>query len=509
MNSQYRKNLKDAMTACKNYTDKKIEDLKWELGTYDLSVETINGTTMLLPTPANTIQGTMDRVDGASEKSENLIVLSDVAETTVGTLTYSIKDGVLTLNGTANGITNIASVVSSQVATMSSNYTLKWFSENISGAGGFVGFTNYYDNYISINNGTTAQSNGKLIGTSIQINSSSTFTNAKFKPMLVSGSTSPTTYKQGYTGIHNFAWTGVKVEGSNLFDASTIRYNYWAGNPSSEPTNYSSQFISVQPNTTYYISGTIGSYHNVKCYDENQTAISTLINNTTTRMFTTPSDAYYIVYSANTGSGANVPSTIMISKGNSAPSDYVPYITPTTTTIDLSSILYNGSPLFENNSLKGVGTAKDYITPYLAHKQISSYTFTGNETLTEYTRSSDNNKTYAVAISDRALTTNVLFAYFDLSTATAMNNMADNSYRGATDTTSVIFYSTSYQTSASMLAFLTGKTIYFELATPIEVDIDLSQLVKFEAYSNGLITLVNTNNQDTTSTFKYLKEVAE
>lgn len=28
MNTQYKKNLKDAMTACKNYTDKKIDDLK-------------------------------------------------------------------------------------------------------------------------------------------------------------------------------------------------------------------------------------------------------------------------------------------------------------------------------------------------------------------------------------------------------------------------------------------------------------------------------------------------
>lgn len=100
--------------------------------------------------------------------------------------------------------------------------------------------------------------------------------------------------------------------------------------------------------------------------------------------------------------------------------------------------------------------------------QIGAYTFTGNETLTEYTRSNDNKKTYACAINGRATTTDVFFENLSLSTATTMNNMEDNSYRGAIDTTSVIFYSTSYQTSASMLTFLTGKTIYYKLATELE-----------------------------------------
>ena len=56
---------------------------------------------------------------------------------------------------------------------------------------------------------------------------------------------------------------------------------------------------------------------------------------------------------------------------------------------------------------------------------------------------------------------------------------------------------------------MSGVYLVYELATPIEVSIDFSQLVRFTAYSNGSITLVNTNNQDTTSTFKYLKEVTK
>lgn len=43
----------------------------------------------------------IDKVGGMSYKSENLLILSDVAETTVNGITYSIKNGVITCNGTA------------------------------------------------------------------------------------------------------------------------------------------------------------------------------------------------------------------------------------------------------------------------------------------------------------------------------------------------------------------------------------------------------------------------
>ena len=80
---------------------------------------------------------------------------------------------------------------------------------------------------------------------------------------------------------------------------------------------------------------------------------------------------------------------------------------------------------------------------------------------------------------------------------------------GVATTGHVQFYNTSYTEPSAFKTAMSGVYLVYELATPIEADIDLSQFVKFEAYSNGSITLVNTNNQDTTSTFKYLKEVAK
>ena len=219
MNTQYRKNLKAVATACKNYTDEEIKKLKLYFAKYELNLETDDDVAYQKSLPSGTISLTLDSIGGMSYKSENLLILNDVAETTVGSLTYSISNGVLTLNGTVSGIFNISDAVNSQIATMdTSKYTVKWFAENITGATGYVGFTNYYDNYINIGTNTTSQSNGKTIGTSIQINSTSTFTNAKFKPMLVNGTTAPTEFKQGFTGIRDSAVTSVKITGTGQTD---------------------------------------------------------------------------------------------------------------------------------------------------------------------------------------------------------------------------------------------------------------------------------------------------
>ena len=46
-------------------------------------------------------------MSGKSYKSENLIVLNDVAETAKNGITYSIKNGVITLNGTSTNNINL------------------------------------------------------------------------------------------------------------------------------------------------------------------------------------------------------------------------------------------------------------------------------------------------------------------------------------------------------------------------------------------------------------------
>ena len=492
MNTQYRKNLKAVAQACKDYTDEKIKKVYYDIGHNDIStddhtdeasyqitapanakllmLQAIGGNTVkynpsvasdstkalikTMPSTVYTFDGS--KFEGDSEVSENLIVLQDVAETTVGTLTYSISNGVLTLNGTGNGsnMTNILNVVNSQIATMdTSNYTLKWFTNltSFGSLGGFVGFNNYYENYFKLADGETANTNGSKFGTKIQINSSSTFNNVKLMPMLVKGTTAPTEFKQGFEGIRSAKTTSVKFEGANLIGLQdvaqtttngitysvkdgvitlngTTSVNYWAINLSI-PTIYAGTYYgttfatSNPPNSAVYLGTTQSiygnittttSYTNIRIYIHN---INTVVNNWVIKP--------------------------MLVRGSNAPTSFVPYVAPTIKTIDLSTILYNGSPLFEDNCLKGVGTAKDYITPYLAHKEIGSRAYQS----------------------------------------------------GDEEDTSVL---------------TDGTTTLYPLATPIEVSIDWSSTLRgIQGYPNGSIIAENTNNMDVESVITYNSIIQE
>ena len=57
MDTQYRKNLKAVLNASKDYTDKVRDSLRWEFGTYDLSVTTDSTVAYTKTIPKNTITG--------------------------------------------------------------------------------------------------------------------------------------------------------------------------------------------------------------------------------------------------------------------------------------------------------------------------------------------------------------------------------------------------------------------------------------------------------------------
>ena len=62
----------------------------------------LEGTSTTASIPENTTgYGSIEKLGGKSYKSENLLVLEDKAETTTNGITYSIKNGIITLNGTA------------------------------------------------------------------------------------------------------------------------------------------------------------------------------------------------------------------------------------------------------------------------------------------------------------------------------------------------------------------------------------------------------------------------
>lgn len=488
------KNLRAVATACKNYTDTKINDLRWELGTYDLGVDTVNGTTMLLPTPANTIQASMVRVDGASEVSENAIVLQDVAQTTINGITYSITKGVITLNGTATGWVSITLFSGS----LSGTYTFKDFGSGTSTASNNIRIaeSGEYTKFIPISNISTASN---ITAIQFYCETNTTLTNVVIKPMLIKGSTAPTEFKVGYDGIHNLELSGLKVEGANKLDNNNLAL---FGNNRYIITT---QNVLILPNTTYTFSNSIsnGADGSISILDESLNVIQTIAQSSANKRlatFTTLSNAKYFKidrwYMDNTTFTIES-AEVMLNVGSALP--YEPYVSQTLP-IDLTSIEDSGgNKLFADGSLKGVGNVTDEITPYKAIKKVARIT------ISQWTYNPSTGFIRSAVINDAKpgnddQVSNIISDKYETK---SYNDMKDNHIIGIAmgDNKQVYIY-TGEDISPTV-------DIEYEISTYQEANIDFSQLVKFEAHSNGSITLVNTNNQDTTSTFKYLKEVAK
>lgn len=103
MNAQYRKNLKDVATACKNYTDKKIDDLKWELGSHTLDVESDTDVAYSKTVPSGTIKCHINKVGCMSYKYNQLFATTDYTLTRYN-VTISRVASTHTITITTDGI---------------------------------------------------------------------------------------------------------------------------------------------------------------------------------------------------------------------------------------------------------------------------------------------------------------------------------------------------------------------------------------------------------------------
>jgi len=542
------KNLRAVATACKNYTDKKAEEIYWHIGEYSISTSDDNTTasSKIVPSGAtrckikriygNTVKNNptvasntdsysiktmpttvydfdVSKVEGNSEVSENLLVLSDVAETTVNGITYKVENGVLTLiRGTATGNFSLTVIDGFLPA---GTYYFKSFGNDL---GSNTTYFSYYQNLDSsdVNSNVVHSYDNKTVTLTqkmrfqyrVMVRNGESVSNVQFKDMLTKGSTAPTEFKQGYTGIHNFEWNGIKVEGANLFDKSNVldrTYINTSGGLSTETTDgwITSQPIEIIDSVSYNFN-TIQTRYRLLNDSQNYIASSYVSTTNASGTITNSVNAKYIQFSIR----INDKDTFMVSNGSTIPTTYQSYITPIITTIDLSSITYNGSPLFEENSLKAVGTAKDYITPYLAHKEIVKIVL--NKTDYDWQLNSSQTVRYinnfASIIKRVATNTDTPQMLCDKLTKTAWDNLYNETVSSGISISS----NGNIGISISDYENLTTLDVVFVLATPIEVSIDWSSLLRgIQGYSKGTITLQNTHNMDTANTITYNSTITE
>ena len=526
MNTQYRKNLKAVLEASKSYCDESIESLKWELGTYDLSVETVNGTTMLLPTPTNTIQATMVRVDGKSEVCSNLFSFNNVS---VGTDTSAVTFTIN--NDNSITITNTDSVESriGFVFNYSGTISISFNSNSTSGIFRIVSLSISQRYVNGLNKIENINYNNNYI--SLYLDANETITISNF--MINKGSTA-LPFEPYYTGIHNLELTGIRSEGANVFGSNDVATGTNVGVTSKVENNTiyldgtSNAFGAFFAKTNlltpikagtysvrYFVKSGTGTNVWLDLFDANGNVVISKSITTSAETITLTKDI--VAYRIFNWSGAVYTNFYFhFSFSRSAVGTYSDYVAPTTLPIDLSTILYNGSPLFANGLL-GYGGITDSITPYKATKNKLFITL--NKTDYTWTANSNNTLYYCdynfgvkdehiTGTDDNDITNNILCDKLSACAANDLYNEVVTSGICINNASASNFYR-KIGISASDYANLTTLNVVVDLANPIEVSIDFSQLVKFEAHSNGSITLVNTNNQDTTSTFKYLKEVAK
>ncbi len=205
-----------------NYVNGKIDDLKWELGANDLSLQTDTTVAYTKTVPIGAIGCKLNKLGFMSYKSENEIKLTNQPSGTQTGITYSIVYGIIPLSGTAtqNMTINLTSSV-----YFNGTYTFKNFgSQALSNNVYFVFLLNgEWTNPITIkaDEGTITLNGNYIFGIAI---TGGTTVNGTIKPMLVKGTTAPTEYQPYFEGIRDSIVTSIKSYDSNnnLIDTYTI-----------------------------------------------------------------------------------------------------------------------------------------------------------------------------------------------------------------------------------------------------------------------------------------------
>lgn len=539
------KNLRAVATACKGYVDKVADNLRWELGTYDLGVDTNTDVAHIKTLPSGTIQTTVAKVEGVGYKVNQLAkTLSDVNwSTTNATATYS--DGVATLTPTAqfgrinqyfNYEANHKLLITCDVklsnATNSNDVTVSAYGiDNIVDGNITCQSTTDWQNVSVIIYSSSSSANNRFMVTdartsdwgTIQIKNYMVFDlTADFgsgnEPTSVSDcataylqrSINIYEYAPQQSSIKNNAFTGVKVEGFNIWDEEWEVGSYNV-NTGEKEIKYgkirSKNYINVIPNTTYYFKVGNSNGLNVFFYDNNKQPI---INNGTCYTerngdgtITLPNNCYYINISTFGVNTTTYNHDICINISGSANGTYVPYIQPTTIPIDLTTIKdSNNVSLFPSGKMMGNSNVADFITPY---NQESRWNEVDLGTLNwQY----GGGIFYAEIVGAKPSASanvkgNILCGlYENVGRYFLANNM-----EMAIDTYAYVnIINNSYTTASAFKTAMSGVKLQYERATYLTSNTDLTSLTRINAQSNGTITLNNTDNVDMPNTIDYLIE---
>lgn len=346
----------------------------------------------------------------ATRSGKNKLYLVDVAETTnAHGITYSVKDGVITLNGTsvrahyinfrdsvfslpANTYTMSTKVVSGSYSKVSSGKQLNEVKEDGTETNIFNG------NYIENTTTREITEDKSSVFFALYIGGTDVFNNYKFEVQLEEGTQATEIEKYGAMPSPDFP-SEIKNCGDNInrFDKSTIKTGYYLDNTGTEVanTNYAiSDYIEVEEDENYTYQGLniLTSYAAKGAYyNSSKEFISSLDLNATDTTILIPENAKYVKFTIRTTN--NNQDTFKFEKGSVA----TPYTKYDCGSVDIK--LENEEeektitfPLTEGQRLH----AGDYLAGDGIHHVRKSISYNGTENWTKGSYPTGNSTQFSI-----------------------------------------------------------------------------------------------------------------
>ena len=169
---------------------------------------------------------TIDKIGGMTYKSNNLLVLDDVPPTALNGITYSVKDGIITINGTTTAGISVYIPVVNQKENVA--YNLRAFFEGTKPNKTIFCYARNEakQQLVAINNNAVYASftpTTAIAYFNFYCDIGVTFDNFVIKPILVSGTTPASAWEKGFIGLRNSKVTEILSAGANLLDFDDVR----------------------------------------------------------------------------------------------------------------------------------------------------------------------------------------------------------------------------------------------------------------------------------------------
>ena len=377
------KNLRAVAVASKNYIDKRIDDLEWQIGTYNYDVDTDSNVARNKTLPSDTYKSMVDYIGGKSVKYNQLVRNGNFesasgwsANGALGTgviannkLTYTIEvkavsQSIYTASGYRSDIVSghkylvCATITTSQnasasveldgatsittfgsltantktqlkvilTATNSTTNKALYIYPNYSGGGLEVGATAIFEQIeiIDLTDRFGAGNEPSTVETAIPL--------LKANGYKLDGTD---TYSTG--DLKHAVVSGVKYEGFNLFD-----YNTWINAPVYYEQTYAVRNYQLKPNTTYSVflkelknNATVGVYllQPDSSLPINTTGFIGLTSNYMYQPMTFTTNSTGVVKIGYvTGDGTYLQNNLILNLGSTS-QPYTPYVAPITKAI--------------------------------------------------------------------------------------------------------------------------------------------------------------------------------